>query len=394
MKEDFLEETIKKAFKEKIDKPKEYKLAIQNALNNENRTVSWEIMNIIKKVACFLLIIILASSMIFVKDISAFISKYLLKINSTEGVQDAIENGYIQEVNMRHIESNGVNVKVKEILMDDFNLLILFDIEIPEAESIETICNIELSNLVIRDEQDNVIALTLENSNKYEEFYKQINIQETSKNIAYNKGSYYGEIIKKYGKSLEYKYMTYSDNFPRSKKLKISFNKIILKNKNFYEKTVIEGDWNITVDLPEEMYNREEMIYSVKTCSKDNIIVTKAQISNTGMKIELITKWGEPVYTEEDSEEEKERKKEEFFNNNHSVQNILIKNEYVENDDGERFYPVVNSSDGNGGHNQMLNGFLRYWQTFNLTKYNATDTLKVVLEKQGEIIEIELQNKS
>ena len=165
-------------------------------------------------------------------------------------------------------------------------------------------------------------------------------------------------------------------------------------NKNFYEKTVIEGDWNITVDLPEEMYNREEMIYSVKTCSKDNIIVTKAQISNTGMKIELITKWGEPVYTEEDSEEEKERKKEEFFNNNHSVQNILIKNEYVENDDGERFYPVVNSSDGNGGHNQMLNGFLRYWQTFNLTKYNATDTLKVVLEKQGEIIEIELQNKS
>ena len=177
MKEDFLEETIKKAFKEKIDKPKEYKLAIQNALNNENRTVSWEIMNIIKKVACFLLIIILASSMIFVKDISAFISKYLLKINSTEGVQDAIENGYIQEVNMRHIESNGVNVKVKEILMDDFNLLILFDIEIPEAESVETICNIELSNLVITDEQDNVIALTLENSNKYEEFYKQINIQ-------------------------------------------------------------------------------------------------------------------------------------------------------------------------------------------------------------------------
>ena len=50
MKEDFLEETIKKAFKEKIDKPKEYKLAIQNALNNENRTVSWEIMNIIKNV--------------------------------------------------------------------------------------------------------------------------------------------------------------------------------------------------------------------------------------------------------------------------------------------------------------------------------------------------------
>ena len=39
-----------------------------------------------------------------------------------------------------------------------------------------------------------MIALTLENSNKYEEFYKQINIQETSKNIAYNK---YVELYKK-----------------------------------------------------------------------------------------------------------------------------------------------------------------------------------------------------
>ena len=100
------------------------------------------------------------------------------------------------------------------------------------------------------------------------------------------------------------------------------------------------------------------------------------------------------LYTEEDSEEEKTRKTEEFFNNAHSVQNILVKNEYIENSNGEKFYPVVNSSDGNGGYNQMFNGMLKYWQTFNLTKYDATDNLKLVLEKQGEIIEIELENKN
>lgn len=391
MGEDFLDKKIKNAFIEKIDKPKEYNLAIKNALINENKINSWKKTNSLKKVACFLLIILLATSIVFSKDISAFLNKYLLKMNSNKGVQEAIDNGYIQEINTKHINSNGVNIRIKEILMDDFNLLILFDIEIPEIESAESIYYLKLCNLVITDEQDNVIALTLENSNKYKEFYNQRNIQETSKNIAYNKGAYYGEIIAINGKNIEYKYITNSENFPRSKKLNINFDKIILENKNSNEKTVIEGNWNMEVNLPEKMYNREMLIYSVKSCNKDDIIITKAQVSNTEMEIELITKWGKPVYTKEDSKEERERKIEEFFNNSHSTQNILIKNEYVENSNGERFYPVINSNDGNCGYNKMLNGYLRYWQTFNLTKYNATDTLKVVLEKQGEIIEIELE---
>ena len=146
--------------------------------------------------------------------------------------------------------------------------------------------------------------------------------------------------------------------------------------------------------LKEDMYDSETIIYTVKSCNKDNINVTKAQVSNTEMKLELTTKWGDPVFTENDSEEEKERKKEEFFNKTHSVENILIKNEYIENEKGERFYPIINSSDANGGYNQMFDGTLRYWQTFNLTQYNTTDTLKVVLEKQGQIVEIILSRKN
>ena len=270
----------------------------------------------------------------------------------------------------------------------------MFYIEIPGIENIEEIYDVNFPNLVITDDKDNIIVAEFENTDKYHEFCKERNMEISYNNIAYSNGAFEGKVVSKFGNDIEYMYKTYSDNFPKSKKLIIDFDKIILSNKNSDEKTAMEGRWNLEVDLSKEMSNRENMIYSVKNCTRDDIVVTKAQVSNTAMKIELVTRWGEPVYTEKDSEEEKERKAEDFFNNTHSVRNIIIKNEYVENSNGERFYPVVNSSDGNGGYNQMLNGILRYWQTFDLTKYNATDTLKAVLEINGEEIVIELENKN
>lgn len=391
MNEEDFDKEIKKAICKKIDKPQGYSNMIKNALDNEEKNSYFKQINILKKVACFLLIIVFATFIIFAKDISAYIN-YLLKSNSDNGVQEAIDNGYIQDVNMKYIDSNGVKVKVTELLMDDYNLSMLFYIEIPEIENIEEIYDVNFSNLIITDDKDNIIVAEFENTDKYHEFCKERNMEISYNNIAYSNGAFEGKIVSKFDKDIEYMYKTYSDNFPKSKKLIINFDKIILSNKNSNEKTAIEGTWNLKVNLPETMYNRKTILYSAKNCTKDDIIVTKAEVSNTAMKIELVTRWGEPVYTEKDSEEEKNRKIEEFFNNTHSVRNILIKNEYVENSKGERFYPVINGSDGNGGYNQMFSGMLRHWQTFNLTKYGATDTLKVVFELKGEEIIIELES--
>ena len=347
----------------------------------------------ISKTLIIILVVMLITTGLVYASIS-IINNYLLKSNSNQGILDAIDNGYIQEVEMEKISSNGIKVSVNEILMDDFSLLILFNVELPEYKNIELINDIQFCNFVITDENDNVIALTLDGINEYEEFYTKRNIQERNQNIAFNKGAYYGEMILKSGRSIEYKYSTYAaESFPRSKKLTISFDKIIIYNKKIQETKMVEGNWKLEVDLPENMYNREIMIYNVQNSSKDDIKVTEAQVSNTAMKFELVTKWGNPVFTENDSEEEKRRKKDEFFDNCHSIQNRLIQNEYVENEKGERFYPVKNSSDANGGYNQMFDGTLRYWQTFNLTQYNATDTLKVVFDKQGEKVEIILHKK-
>ncbi len=386
---DNLDKKIKEAFIKKIDKPLEYENIIKNALNKEENTNKFKIL---KLVACFLLVTILISSVLFSKNILAFIN-YLLRNDSRDGIKEAIDNGYIQEVKMKYINSNGTNVKVSEILMDDYNLSIIFDIEIPEIENIEELYNINLPNLIITDDENKFIVAEFEGPEKYEKFCKENNIEKSYNNIAYSNGGYEGKIVTKYDKTIEYMYTTYSDNFPKSKKLYISFDKIILENNKTAEQTTVEGDWNLEVNLSEEIYNREKTVYRVKNCTRDDLIVTKAEVSSTAMKIEWITRWGDPVYSENDSEEEKQRKTEEFFNNTHSVRNILIQNEYVENSEGKRFYPVINSSDGNGGYNQMLNGMFRHWQTFNLTKYKATDSLKVVFEFNDEKIIIELENK-
>lgn len=391
MKED-IDNKIKRAFTKKIDKPREYETIIKNALNKEKINKNFYKIGILKKVACFILLFILGTSIIFSKSILAFINDRL-KENSTKGVQDAIDNGYIQKVDMKYINSNGTKVKVTEILMDDYNLSMLFYIEVPEIENLEDIYNVNFSNLVITDEKDNIIVAELEDTDKYHEFCKERNMEISYNNIAYSNGAFEGKIISKFGEDIEYMYKTYSNNFPKSKKLIINFDKIILTNKNSNEKIAIEGSWNLEVDLPKTMYSRETMVYNVKDCTSDDIIVTKAQVSNTAMKFELVTRWGEPVYTEKDSKGEKNRKIEEFFNNTHSVRNIIIKDEYVENDKGEKFYPVKSSSDGNEGYNQMFSGMLRHWQTFDLTKYNSTDTLKVVFELNGKQIEIELERK-
>lgn len=143
------------------------------------------------------------------------------------------------------------------------------------------------------------------------------------------------------------------------------------------------GNWDISIDIDEKMYNRETLIYQLEYCNDENFELISATVSETGMKIQCKTIWGEPVYLESDTEEEKQRKKHDFFDKLPTVENLLIKDEYVLNEKDEIFY-TAQSSDSDGGYTQGLNGILTHWQTFNLTKANATDTLTIVFTKGGE----------
>ena len=67
--------------------------------------------------------------------------------------------------------------------------------------------------------------------------------------------------------------------------------------------------------------------------------------------------------------------------------------EYVETTDGTKYYPA-HRSDGDGEISVKEDGTITYYNTFNLTNYDATDTLKVhVFKTTGEEVIIELEKE-
>ena len=67
--------------------------------------------------------------------------------------------------------------------------------------------------------------------------------------------------------------------------------------------------------------------------------------------------------------------------------------ECVETADGTKYYPA-HRSDGDGEISVKDDGTVTYYNTFNLTNYDATDTLKVhVFKINGEEVTIELEKE-
>lgn len=330
------------------------------------------------RILSIVLVLFAITGVVFAKEIVQFV-KHIF-INTSDGVETAIENGYVQDVDMDYVKDSNVEVKVDYILMDDFNLNIMFNINLPE---INNLSSIKFDNLVITDEENNLLLTEFKNRNDYLQFCEKNNIENTHNYIALGSYNYsnteYNNKISNY--TCSYIIRAFDEPFPKSKKLNISFNKIILCTAE--ESHEIYGDWKIDINLDEKIYNRKTLIYNLEYCNDENLELISASVSETGMKIKCKTIWGEPVYSDEDSEEEKERKKREFYDKPNPIGNLLIQNEYVLNKNGKTFYPAKSSSD-DGGYSQLFDGTLNYWQTFNLTIQDATDTITIVLPKGGD----------
>lgn len=332
------------------------------------------------KIASIILVLFAITGVVFAKEIVQFV-KHIF-INTSDGVETAIENGYGQEVNMNYTQNNNIDIKVDYILMDDFNLDIMFNIGLKELKELSSI---ELNNLAITDENGNILLTEFNDRNKYLEFCRKNKIENTDNYIALGYYNYSSLTYDYQNSTYLYSYIVRSDNFPKSKKLHITFDEIVLFSGNIVNKEMlhsISGNFELDIDLDEEIYNRKTLIYNLEYCNDNNLKLLNATVSETGFKIRCQTIWGDPIYSNEDSPEEIERKKREFYDKPFSINNSLIKNEYVLNEDGKIFYPS-HSSEGDGGYGQLLDGNLVYWQTFDLTRTDATDNLTIVLCKGG-----------
>lgn len=391
---DNFEDKIKNIFTEDIEVPNHVKNTIKNVLKNEKVSKNTLIINTVKILATVATCCIITTGVVFAKDISTFIMNFFSK---NEGMDNAIEHGYIDKPNMEYIDSNGTEIKINEVLMDDYNLSLEISIKLNEKINKENIDEISFPDMIITDENNNI--LYCEDQPTFENYCKNNNLKytwkETNENYI-NSGS--NKFIKaNNGDTINLVYNFYANKYPKSKKILINLNKILCSYED--NDIMINGNWQIEYEVPEKFYNREAYIYTVKSCTSDKIRVEEIAVTETTTKMILKTDEKPSLpYELTDDEETKNRKIQEELERQQNMtiedfeKSRKFKNEYIENERGEKFYPTI-STGNDTGYSFIDMSYLLHWQTFNLNKYNATDNLKVYINYNGEDIVIELKRK-
>ena len=371
---------------------------------NYNNKKSHILSNIKRAIITIISILTLTGGMVFAKDIIHFIHNFF---NTNPGIDTAIENGYIETPLTDYVESSNIKIKTDYLLMDDNNLDFSFLVTSNENIDLENIEEISFKNMIITDENNSI--LYSDNKNLIEEYYASHNMNYNSNEfITINSGcNYY--IKSKSKESLNIIYNFYADKYPKSKKLNIKFTEInLIGTKN----NIITGNWEINLQIPEKFYNRDSLIYNVKSSNEEKINVINAVITDTGMNLELNTKLESNNNTdmfdfikmfidENDDNETKQKKINELnirLNEDNSLKSLfdeylykdLFTDIYIINENNDIFYPV-SINDQNKTYTYYNDGNVCYSQTFSLTKYDATDNLKLYFKYLEKNIVIELK---
>ena len=179
-----------------------------------------------------------------------------------EGILEAIESSeWFQQVDMDYIDlGDGYKLRVEYLLMDEMNLYMVYELQ--SENDIGKYDDISIPDLKIVDENGNVIC------DKVNISVEQYSKKTATKPIEGDKHS-----IK------ELTYM-FTDSFPKSRTLHISFSKVMLTGKsmfgnNKYEELAKNVEFEINLD--EKFITRNYVEY---TC--DNEDVEKAIVTETG----------------------------------------------------------------------------------------------------------------
>lgn len=378
------EEKIYNHFSNNKEVPQKIKESILNAdLRKRKKLFDFEcIRNIIVAVISLATI---STGIVFAKDISQFAKRIFW--DSKKGTETAIENGYIYdstEKNNIELEADKTNIQISRMIMDDYTLDIEMLLEIEDDIDITTE-HVNFPDMLITDDMNNILYCM--DNNKINQFCTKIGKDtdyNTINEMATNSQS--NIFMKGFdGKSgtIECNLTAGYDKLPLSKKIYIQLNTIEVEGKE--TKYTITGNWKCSFSVPEMFVKRETSIYNVVSCNNDNIDknLIKAEVYQTGMKFDMMSMyWG--------NFEKWSNKTEEIRNKDvEASQLINFEKSYVENEKGEKFYSSKSSYAGTG---LTTDGYLRFWNTFDLTQYDMTDKLKVVLITiDGNEIIIELK---
>lgn len=252
-----LQEYFKNDFDDEI--PSSTKKAIENTylkIEMLNRMKS------IKRVAAIIICAItLTTGVVFADDILKYITSIFT--SSTESIDIASQNGYVQNVNMEFVYDKDIGIKVDNVIMDESKLDISYLYKVNED-----IDKFELYEYTIKDSNDYIWYRF-----NYENYIYDNPPIITGMHNSTNPIRLENNIIKE---SILYS----SNEFPKCENLFIEINKIRLNNEN-----IIEGNWKIEVNLDDKFNEREKIIY--EPSYNEHIIQSEIYLTETTLKVSL-----------------------------------------------------------------------------------------------------------
>lgn len=353
------------------------KIAISSYEEEEKRKMKQTKKSIFKVAIAACCVIVSITGVVFAKEIGIFI-KNLFGANTSDGVDTAVNNGYVAEVKTDYQEAEGIEINVDSILMDDFNFDMNFNVNLSDNYDINEFEKMELEDLKIVDENGEIVFNTYNAEFETEEM----------KGKTYKGGySFLPTKINEKTFKISLSATGNPEAFPKSKHLTVNLTKIRTWKYINEEKIdkIYQGNWHFEINVPEEFYNRETTIYKAKSCndSKIDISQIEAVVSNTALKIAIPVMETDKV----DYDEFRSDNPKSIFDK------MALQKEYVETSNGKRF-ETAQRSDGDGGYGvpKGENKIINYGQTFNLTQYDATDNITIhIFTNKGEEIIIELE---
>ena len=297
--------------------------------------------NILKSAAIFILALGIVSGVAYAGIRITEIFK--IKGIDDTGIQTALQNDYVQNIEMDYIEKEKVKFKVDYLMMDDINFDLVFNFV--TEDNVDNYEQIAITNLKITDENNNQIYINSEDQEIW------------TKNIALT--SEWWSVVEKHDNLLRQVVHLSSNNFPRSNKIYVSFDSVVLYNVNKGNPITIEYDdeYKLEFDVSKQLSERISIEYEVKNSN----YIDNAKLTNSGFEViinsdEIIRR--EDNYSVEDSN-----------GNRYTLSNVF------------RIYDGEN-----------LDKIDKQVLIFNLTRYNTTDTITLKRDN-GKVCEFVKKDK-
>lgn len=382
---------------------------LKSIRNKNSYGLKYKITNLLKRIA------IVSTSIVTIFGGYCF-AKIIIKnyfYTENNGIESAANNGYIYNVNSDYSISNGNKLKISNILMDDYTLNLSFDMILNSNIETSLINDILFSDILITDNENNILYANNEDS-----FNKYCLANDLNYSFMDYKDGYLNTGVNWYIQHQDNNSIKVIYNFTPTGLTKYPNSKVLnvcLKNfKTSKNSDEINGEWNFSIELPDYFYNRTNISYLVNDDSNSIFKIKEFNVYNSCSK--LIMEMPKPgnVVSEEEFHKlytqflEENDKKNEILKENPNADipqtetekklleiidekdKLYISNIFIENERGEKFYPLNASFENSGSYN-IDNEKMCYWNTFNLTSNNLTDTLILHIEYNNKDYSFKLQ---